>query len=151
MFSVKATYENGKLILDEPLQFDNKADVIITFLDEDYQDASPQDRDESYYEGMRAHKRFQAKGNITVLEDGLETDYELNDYSAGGLSFFATKHFEPSEHITATIKYNAAGELLVMEFTMEVRRAIEKEHNYMIGCQFLDSVDEELWHTIMSD
>ena len=149
MFSVKANYEKGKITLDEPLHLDNKADVIITFLDGEIPTDSASG-DDQYFEGVRAHKRYKAKGQITVLEDGIETSFELNDYSAGGLSFFCNKGFGIGEHITATIKYNAAGELLVMEFTMEVRNSIDKEEHYMIGCQFLDSVDEELWHTIMS-
>ena len=150
MFSVKATYENGKITLDEPLQIETKADIILTFLDEGFDESNSMDDGEMNFEGMRAHKRYSAKGNITVVENGQETDYPLNDYSAGGLSYYAPIAFPTDEHITATIKYNAAGEVLVMEFQMTVRRSVEKESQYLIGCQFLDSVDEELWHTIMS-
>ncbi len=163
MITVKGVYENGKIKLSKPLELEENANVIITFLDAD--DDEPvtshggkgkgtahhhDPQDDAYYEGLRAHKRFKASGNINILHPNGERQYPLNDYSAGGLSFFAEQTFTTNKKITATFKYNAAGELLVMEFEMEVRRVIEKDGKYMIGCQFLDNIDEELWHTVMA-
>ena len=39
---------------------------------------------------------------------------------------------------------------MVMDFEMVVRGVFSGEDgSYKIGCQFLDQVDEELWHTVM--
>ncbi|MDT8447183.1 MAG: PilZ domain-containing protein [bacterium] len=168
MLSVKAIYEDGKILLKEPVELADNTEVILTFLDGDYPGRSGSSRgesteelevassahgeakDDAYYERMRAHKRFKAKGNITIVEESEETDYPLNDYSAGGLSFFADKMFNQMEIISARIKYRAAGEVLELDFDIRVMRCIDKGDQFMIGCQFLDGADEELWHTIMS-
>ena len=151
MITVKGQYEDGKIKLSKPLILEENSDVIITFLDpEDAGYVEKEEKDEAYYEGLRAHKRFQATGNITLIEGDDEVDYPLNDYSSGGLSFFSDHVFEDDKPITATFKYNAAGEILVMEFEIQVKRSIEQEDKYMIGCQFTDNVDEDLWHTVMA-
>lgn len=166
MLSVKAVYEDGKILLKEPVELADNTEVILTFLDGDYPGRSEgtaqqtpkqpfvipeeEEKDDAYYERMRAHKRFKAKGNITIVEDDIETEYPLNDYSAGGLSFFADRLFNQMEIISARIKYAAAGETLELDFEIRVMRCVDKGEEYLIGCQFLDSVDEELWHTIMA-
>ena len=164
MLSVKATYENGKILLKEPIELADNTEVILTFLDGDYPgqnkttpashpefDSSLDEEAESVdYEKLREHKRFQAKGNISIVTGDTEIDYPLNDYSAGGLSFFADREFSSMEIITAKIKYQAAGEVLELDFEIRVMRCIDKGDRNMIGCQFLDNADEELWHTIMA-
>jgi predicted DNA-binding antitoxin AbrB/MazE fold protein len=168
MLSIKATYENGKIKLLEPVEVKEDANVIITFLDEDFQFSSDEDFDsgevssldgdaddaedkpEEFYESLRAHKRFPAKGDITLVETGEEITFPLNDYSAGGLSFIADRVYEIAQDITAHIKYKIDEEYMLMDFEMVVRGVFSGgEGRYKIGCQFLDQVDEELWHTIM--
>ncbi|MCP4749739.1 MAG: hypothetical protein GY866_02505 [Proteobacteria bacterium] len=171
MLSIKATYEKGRIKLLEPVNIEDDTDVIITFLDDDFpfpdgsvsgsgadnQETSSaipstdeEEKPEKYYETLRRHKRFKAKGDITIIDGDAELTYPLNDYSAGGLSFVGDRVFELSKDITATLKYNVGDELLVMNFEMTVRGVFEEgEDNYKIGCQFFDQVDEQLWHTIM--
>jgi len=161
MLSVKATYENGRILLKEPVELADNTEVIITFLDGDYpaqeQPAAEEPalessdlKNDAYYEKLREFKRFKAKGNISIVEGDTEVDYPLNDYSAGGLSFFAGRSFSEMEIITAKIKYQAAGEVLELDFEIRVMRCIDKGDQNLIGCQFLDNADEELWHTIMA-
>jgi len=167
MLSIKATYENGKIKFLEPVKVKEESDVIITFLDDDYQFstdstleadedstsqtfAQKEDKPEEFYEKLRAHKRYPAKGDITLVETGEEVTYPLNDYSAGGLSFIADRVFEIPQDITAHIKYKIDEEFMLMDFEMVVRGVFtEGEGRYKVGCQFFDQVDEELWHTIM--
>src|SRR3989339_1586602 len=106
MLSVKAIYEDGKILLTEPIELADNTEVILTFLDGDYPahkaEAAPaaagsgsqsEVKDDAYYERMRAHKRFQAKGNISIVQGRGEVEFPLNDYSAGGLSFFSDRLF----------------------------------------------------------
>lgn len=183
MFSIKGTYENGKIKLLEPVKIKEDTDVIITFLDHDIPfstdtsssvgmesdfesdfemddesdietdfaaDLGGEDQPEEYYEKLRRHKRYPATGDITIVGDGDDETFPLNDYSSGGLSFLSDRVFAVSEEITATLKYSAGEEMLVMDFNMEVRGVFESDDGrYKIGCQFDDTVDEQLWHTIM--
>lgn len=171
MFSIKGTYENGKIKLLEPINIKEDTSVIITFLDHDIpfstdtaqilfdtepeigagiDDIDDEEHTEEYYEKLRQHKRFPATGDITIVGDGDDETFPLNDYSSGGLSFFSDRGFSVSEEITATLKYSAGEEMLVMDFNMEVRGVFEGDDGkYKIGCQFDDPVDEQLWHTIM--
>jgi PilZ domain-containing protein len=171
MFSIKGTYENGKIKLLEPINIGEDTNVIITFLDHDIpfstdrvSVSSPtttlddgsiamdsEEQPEDYYEKLREHKRYKATGNITIVGGHEEETFPLNDYSSGGLSFVSSRVFMVSEEITATLKYTAGEEMLVMDFNMEVRGVFEQDDGiYKIGCQFDDTVDEQLWHTVMS-
>lgn len=168
MFSIKGTYENGQIKLLEPINIKEDTDVIITFLDHDIPfsteprsvstpaestDDVAIERDEhseEYYERLRQHKRYKATGNITIVGDSKDETFPLNDYSSGGLSFISDRLFTVPEEITATLKYSAGDEMLVMDFNMEVRGVFETDDGkYKIGCQFDDNVDEQLWHTVM--
>ncbi|NQU63743.1 MAG: PilZ domain-containing protein [SAR324 cluster bacterium] len=170
MFSIKGTYENGKIKLLEPIKIDSSIDVIITFLDHDipfstetaYEhgmgttqsglspDIEQDDQPEDYYQKLREHKRYKAAGDITVVEGTESETFPLNDYSSGGLSFISSHAFPVSKQITATLKYSAGEELLIMDFEMEVRGVFEQDDGkFKIGCQFDDQVDEQLWHTVM--
>ena len=77
MLSIRATYENGRLKLLDPVNIKEDTDVIVTFLDDDFQismDSSlstgddstiseaslNEDQPEEYYTKLRAHKRFPA-------------------------------------------------------------------------------------------
>ncbi len=152
MITVKGIYTHGRIQLANSLELEENSEVIITFLDsESTPPTSKEEQDDAYYEGLRAHKRFKATGQITLIDNHTdqESAYDLNDYSAGGLSFFADHTFDTDQLITATFKYDAAGEILVMEFEMQVRRVVDRGDQFLIGCQFMDNVDEELWHTVM--
>ncbi len=169
MKSIRGTYENGTIKLLDPVDLDNETNVVITFLDDEFpfstkpaalqpsiteEDSSAvlekDEQSEEFYEKLRKHKRYKAKGNITIVQDGEESIYPLNDYSAGGLSFLADRVFDIGSNINAALKYNASGEVLIMDFEISVRGVFEEETDrYKIGCQFIDNVDEELWHTIM--
>jgi predicted DNA-binding antitoxin AbrB/MazE fold protein len=166
MKSIRGTYENGSIKLLDPIDLKNKSNVIITFLDDEFPfpksgepepfaaepeiDEAKGEPEEEYYEKLRKHKRYKARGNITIVLDDDEVTYPLIDYSAGGLSFLADKIYDTGFNITAALKYDASGEVLVMEFEITVRRVMEdEEERYKTGCQFNDDVDEELWHTIM--
>ncbi len=166
MISVKGTYENGTIKLLEPIKIEGDANVVITFLDDDFplpespsgigsvdslsQEMADEPDSDEFYEKLRKHKRFKARGNITIVKENEEFTFPLNDYSAGGLSFFSDVAFDIEERITAALKYDASGEVLVMNFEITVRGVFEDDDlRYKIGCQFIDDVDEELWHTIM--
>ncbi len=165
MFSIKGIYENGTIQLLEPLPIEGEADVIITFMDdeisantavqenpdEDESVVENQEKNDEYYEKFRKHKRYKAKGIINLITNGEEESFPLNDYSAGGLSFISERNFETNNVVTASLKYVAAGEVLEMKFEIEVKRLINTDSDVKIkvGCQFLDNVDEELWHMIM--
>jgi len=163
MYTVKGVYEDGKIKLSEPIDVEKDTNVIITFLDEDFAekelslddeiemlDDESEDLADDGYEGMREHKRFPAKGDIVLNIDDEEVIFPLNDYSAGGLSFISDRAFDISSDITATLKYSIGDEELLMDFEMTVRGVFEDgSDGYKIGCQFLDLVDEQLWHTIM--
>ena len=147
MQSIKAIYENGVIRLSEPAPSKGKSSVIVTFLDDGY--LSEQESDD-LHKSLRKHERYEARGEITVVTDGMEISYALKDYSAGGLSFIGDRVFEAGEEITAAIKYKIQEEPFAMDFKMTVRSSIAEAADYKTGCQFKDAVDEELWHTIMS-
>jgi len=171
MKSIRGTYENGTIKLLDPVKLENETNLVITFLDDEFPFSAPQqatqanissgdddsvnidkeEQPEEFYEKLRRHKRYKARGNITIVfADKDEQTFPLNDYSAGGLSFFADRLFEIGETITAALKYDASGEVLIMDFEITVRGVFEHEDDrYKVGCQFIDDVDEELWHTIM--
>ena len=147
MLSVKAIYEAGRIQLLEPVNI-KESTVILTFLDQDTSFVHDEDAD-AFYQKLRKHARFKAKGDIVILMDGEEALYPLFDYSGGGLSFLAEVPFDTGKDVTAILRYEAAGELLTMDFKITVRRSDQEQGRYKIGCQFYDSVDEDLWHTIV--
>ncbi|MBU2514388.1 PilZ domain-containing protein [bacterium] len=169
MKSIRGTYENGTIKLLDLIDLEGETSVIITFLDDEFPfpdsqldtdnessvsesgQVIPEDEnEEEYYERLRKHKRYKARGNITIVKEQEELVFPLLDYSAGGLGFMADRKYPLGENITAALKYNASGEVLVMDFEIIVRGVFEEEMDrYKIGCQFGDNVDEELWHTIM--
>ena len=171
MFSIKGTYENGKIKLLEPLSLTEDSNIIVTFLDHDIpfsteaanaadtrnapavfpDDTEQEAHPEEYYEQLREHKRYQATGDITVISGSEDETFPLNDYSSGGLSFISDRIFDVTTEITAALRYSAGEEELLMDFNMEVRGVFEQDDgSYKIGCQFDDQVDEQLWHTVMS-
>ena len=188
MFSIKGIYKNSKIKLAEPLNISNKANVIITFLEEDHfeapevpvgdfpetqvlldddelsldsdvgdllSDEEEEDDDddefsENDYTKIRKHKRYQAKGNISLVDNEEEQIYPLYDYSAGGLSFISDKPFEVGRSLTASIKDPIEQDTSVLDFEFEVARIENTGDNFKIGCKFFDEVDEEIWHSLMN-
>ena len=183
MFSIKGIYKNNKIKLAEPLNISDKANVIISFLEDDHFEApelpvgdfpetevlldddelslDTDDSDllsddddelsENDYTQIRKHKRYQAKGNISLVEDNEEEQiYPLFDYSAGGLSFISDKPFEVGLSLTASIKDPIEQDTSVLDFEFEVARIENTGDNFKIGCKFFDEVDEEIWHSLMN-
>ena len=203
MFSIKGIYKDSKIKLAEPLNISNKANVIITFLEEDHFEVpevpvgdfpetqvlldddelsldsddgdllsndddllsdedellSDEDDDllseddefsENDYTKIRKHKRYQAKGNISLVDNEEEQIYPLYDYSAGGLSFISDKPFEVARSLTASIKDPIEQDTSVLDFEFEVARIENTGDNFKIGCKFFDEVDEEIWHSLMN-
>ena len=200
MFSIKGIYKNSKIKLAEPLNVSNKANVIITFLEEDHfgapevpvgdfpetqvlldeeelnldeelsldEDELSLDEDELSLDGddtdllsddefsendytkIRKHKRYQAKGNISLVDNEEEQIYPLYDYSAGGLSFISDKPFDVGRSLTASIKDPIEQDTSVLDFEFEVARIENTGDNFKIGCKFFDEVDEEIWHSLMN-
>mgnify|MGYP003960210187 FL=1 len=118
----------------------------------DDSDSSPYDDElsEDYYSKIRKHKRYLAKGNISLIEGDLENTYPLYDYSAGGLSFISDKVFDVGKSLTASIKDPIEQDTSVLDFEFEVARVENYEGQFKIGCKFFDEVDEEIWHSLMS-
>lgn len=168
MRSIKAVYQDGKIKLDTPIDFNGSSKVVLTFLDAEHHSVDPkeiagkyhlntlptlsekEEQSEEYYKQLRQYKRFKAHGTLIVEEGGIESKYDLFDYSAGGLSFIADKPFEVDKEITAKIKYTASEEVLELNFDIIPKRVIIDGDDFRIGCQFTDQVDEELWHMVMS-
>lgn len=105
---------------------------------------------EKDYSKIRKHKRYKAKGKISLLEDDKELVYPLFDYSAGGLSFISDRSFEVKRSLTASIKDPIDQDSSVLDFEFEVVRVMKKDDKFKIGCKFFDEVDEEIWHSLMS-
>lgn len=159
MFTIRATYQDGKLLLHEPLHFDKKAKVLITVLNKeatkkvvvpavDY-DHDP-DLAEDAFKGLRAHERYRAKGSIALVEGHEEYLFPLYDYSAGGLSFLSSYPFEPGRLITASVRDDYDKDVSILDFEFEVVRSSAVKSGYKVGCRFTDDVDEELWHSLIN-
>ena len=116
---------------------------------EDAEELTEQD-----YTRVRKHKRYPAKGNISLIGlDGDETEeksYALYDYSAGGLSFISDQPLKVGRTLTASIKDPIEQDTSVLDFEFEVARVENRGDHYKIGCKFFDDVDEEIWHSLMS-
>lgn len=180
MFSIKGSFRDNKIKLSEPLKIGKKTNVIITFLDDDastpgdftvddfpetevlldddeygIQDSdsdflSEEELSEEDYAKIRKHKRYKAKGNISLVDNEEEQIYPLFDYSAGGLSFISDRPFEVGRSLTASIKDPIERDTSVLDFEFEVARIENNGDNFKIGCKFFDEVDEEIWHSLMS-
>ncbi|MDH5559866.1 MAG: PilZ domain-containing protein [Deltaproteobacteria bacterium] len=169
MFSIKAIYKENRLHLLEPLNIKKKADIILTFLREEQKRESfppggksnqihatniddtveVEEFTEDYYESVRKHKRFNAKGEICLVENGVKNVYSLNDYSSGGLSFISDQTFPKGKTLTASIRDPIDSKTDLLDFEFEVARIISYDDKFKIGCKFVDDVDEQLWHSLL--
>ena len=125
--------------------------------DEDYELDDPESNflageefSEEDYAKIRKHKRYDAKGNISVIESDEEQVFPLYDYSAGGLSFLSDTPFKVGRSLTASIKDPIEQDTSVLDFEFEIARIEGSGKKYKIGCKFSDQVDEEIWHSLMS-
>jgi hypothetical protein len=164
MFSIKGIYTNGAVKCLEPVPVEGDSEVIITFIENEAKDGFSlvnkysadnmeiQSQSDQIDEDRRRHKRYKANGVIELLDEDIEKSYHLHDYSAGGLSFIVDHPFEPNKIITASLKYKTSGAVLEMKFKIEIKRVINvnDEDKLQVGCQFLDAIDEKLWHTILN-
>ena len=105
------------------------------------------------YTKIRKHKRYTAKGNISLIEGGKERLFPLFDYSAGGLSFISKEKddiFQEGRLLTASIKDPIEQDTSVLDFEFEIARVENMGERFKIGCKFIDEIDEEIWHSLMS-
>ena len=149
------------LILEDDDEFEND-DIMDLDADDDdeleggldltasVEDDFDDEFSEKDYSKIRKHKRYKAKGQISLLEDDEELVYPLFDYSAGGLSFISERSFNVKKSLTASIKDPIDQDSSVLDFEFEVVRVVKKDDKFKIGCKFFDEVDEEIWHSLMS-
>ena len=141
MFSIKGVYKDNRIQLDETLKITRRTPVIITVLEDDDSnpitadsfksdfpetldlmddnfDEEPDELSEEDYVKIRKHKRYRAKGHISLVDEETEAenDYPLYDYSAGGLSFIADKPFDVGKTLTAAIKDPIEPDTSVLDF-----------------------------------
>jgi len=168
MLSLPGIYEDGKIKLsyrsDRPLP--DHTEVLLIFVDLDSHphtdsidetETNGVDRNEHYYRSLREFERVKACGNITIIVDGIQHSYPLNDYSQGGLSFISDALFAVGQTVSAGIADPANPDLILMELEMEIRGVFEIEEfvdsengrRYKVGCRFLDPIDEDLWHGLL--
>lgn len=162
MLSIKGRYEDGKLVLyANPEEVPQQAQVVVTFMPnngsagpaqaEKVEELYAEDQhDEAYYASIREHKRKKASGTITIVDDFEQTTYPLNDYSQGGLSFLAPADFAKSGTVHAGICDPSDPDMVLMELEMEIRGIYEAPNGKKVGCQFQDSLDEDLWHGLVA-
>ncbi len=165
MQSVYGVYENGRITLQERLPggIPESSNVLITFVSEEYDIQDFQDEmmsnpdaeveeeeNEEYYRSIREFERVEAEGKITIIDGSEQITLPLNDYSQGGLSFISQKAINVGHVISAGITDPSNTELVLMELKMEIRGVfMTDDEQYKIGCMFLDSVDEDLWHGLL--
>jgi len=158
MLSIRGVYENGKITLQSTGGgVPEYAKVLLTFIPVKKQavpvDSQLQidDLSEAYYNTLRAYERVRAHGKITIIDNLDRITFPLFDYSKGGLSFIVQQPLEIGRRISAAISDPSDPELVLMELAMEVRGVFqgEKQDEYKVGCMFVDSMDEELWHGVL--
>jgi hypothetical protein len=161
MISLHGVYEDGRItILDRcPENIPTSTSVLLTFVST--QESLPEARgakeesgsvemNEEYYRSIREFERVDAHGNITIIDGDERFTYPLNDYSQGGLCFLSDRKFEIGGVISSGITDPTNPELVLMELKMEVRGIFQTgDDTYKVGCMFLDSVDEDLWHGLL--
>jgi len=135
-------FPETEVLLDDE-DFDLNTDDTDLLSDDD-------ELSEEDYTKIRKHKRFKAKGNISLVDNEEEQIYPLFDYSAGGLSFISDRPFEVGRSLTASIKDPIEQDTSVLDFEFEVARIENTGDNFKIGCKFYDEVDEEIWHSLMN-
>lgn len=158
MFSIKGTFIDGKIHLDEPLHFNGTADIVVTQLEAPVTDRvvtatfdieNDPVLNEDAYRDMRTQERHMAKGNISLVDNHVEFVFPLFDYSSGGLSFLSKTSFETGRLLTAAIKDPVDPSQTLLDFEFEVMRELAFSSGYKVGCRFVEMVDEELWHSLM--
>lgn len=153
MQSIRGVYKDGKITLfDSNSNLPEICEVILTVLNESSHKTGKERHSEEYYKTIRKHERVRAHGKISIINQQDRDTYRLFDYSKGGLSFIAPKEFGKGLKISAAITDPATPELILMELEMEVRGVFPHEDDrggYKIGCMFLNSIDEELWHGVL--
>jgi len=173
MLSLQGVYKDGKIVLLHkiPHQLPEESEVLLTFIvdsefstaavaeNEDSLESSElKEADEDYYKSIREFERVKASGNITIINPEGRFKFPLNDYSQGGLSFITDQPFKVGQNISSGIADPSNPNMVLMELEMEVRGVHElerseftenDENRYRIGCMFVDSVDEDLWHGLL--
>ena len=161
MFSLKGTYIDGKIHLDEPLHFKGKAEIMVTQMETsepikagssagfDFDISNDPVLNEDAYRDQRNQERYRAKGNIGIQCESGECIFPLFDYSSGGLSFLSRDTFAKGTLLTAAIKDPLDPSTTLLDFEFEVMRELPFTRGYKVGCRFVEMMDEELWHSLM--
>lgn len=167
MLSLHGVYKNGRIVLSHqsPSELPEESEVLLTFIDDEevtgtktVEDSDTKEGTEEYYKSIREFERVKASGNITIINPQGRFKFPLNDYSQGGLSFITDQPFQVGQVISSGIADPSNPNMVLMELEMEVRGVYElerseftqtNENRYRIGCMFIDSVDEDLWHGLL--
>ncbi len=167
MLSLRGSYENGKITLRHslPQGIPESSNVLLTFVSDEEEitetksitdtfvemdTSGAENKNEEYYKSIREFERVDAHGNITIIDQEDRYTFPLNDYSQGGLSFISERQFDIGHQISSGITDPMNPDLVLMELQMEVRGIFQMDDDqFKIGCMFLDSVDEDLWHGLL--
>ncbi|MCP4751073.1 MAG: PilZ domain-containing protein [Proteobacteria bacterium] len=167
MLSLHGIYENGKITLMYPSsrQLPEDSEVLVVFVEDTARkgsettiDGDSKEDNEEYYKSIREFERVEAQGTISIIDQNARYTFALNDYSQGGLSFISDKEFHIGQIVSSGISDPANPDMVLMELEMEVRGIFsvettetvrENEQHFKIGCQFVDPVDEDLWHGLL--
>ncbi len=165
MLSLRGSYENGKITLKHslPQGIPESSNILLTFVTDEGRIVGKEaivdpyvevddgtENNEEYYRSIREFERVDAHGNITIIDQDDRHTFPLNDYSQGGLSFLSDRQFAIGQQISSGITDPMNPEQVLMELKMEVRGIFQIDDNqFKIGCMFLDSVDEDLWHGLL--
>ena len=72
MLALKGTYENGIVTLEKPLKSDRKREVIVTFLEEDYQKKPLSLEDFSFKKTRERTDKYNFSLSQAVIEERKE-------------------------------------------------------------------------------
>ena len=121
--------------------------VIVTFLDEQY---PLLEQESAGRHNQRKYKRHKANGEIEIRIGEEGTSYTLHNYSVGGLSFISDQDFETGKKIKPSILLRRkADKPFELHCEVIVRYSTPNATDHKVGCQFRDSVDEDLWYDMM--
>ncbi|OGH04439.1 MAG: hypothetical protein A2600_04065 [Candidatus Lambdaproteobacteria bacterium RIFOXYD1_FULL_56_27] len=156
MITVKGVYRNGEVHLDSPSEgLPAKADLILNFPDQGgnkvyFTHRFPQN---GLARGQRLSARQPLVGRIWVMDQAQTSQvlyqYPLLDRSFGGISFLSDRLFVEDGTITLAIVNPAQEGEVLMELEVEVRAVEPVEAGYKVGCMFLNSLDEGVFHGLI--
>ena len=146
MLTVRGRFEKGEIVIygSRPDIADG-VEVLVTPLVDHEEEITDQEPKESAAT-LRNFERVKADGLISIILPNGKKNYQLFDYSKGGLSFLAQDDFEAGDTLQAGITDPFHPDTILLELKLEIRGIRSEDDKNKIGCQFVDSFDEELWH-----